>query len=205
MKSDCIKLLFVLSLIFTLLLRCPENEEDVIMFHIYHSLNDEITLAVKGTDIDPAYLAALISLESHPPGNRKSQRFEQNIYDRLLELKNDGKNFGRIPRKTVMEKSDKELRDLATSFGLTQIMGFHCLDLGCNPEDLKGMYHLQWAAAWMQKNYGKKARERNWSSCFRIHNTGKSQGETHRRDYVERGLARMAYYKKWAEKKGNLF
>ena len=186
-------------------IRCPENEEDAVMFHIYHSLNEEITLAVKGTDIDPAYLAALISLESHPPGNKKSKRFEENVYKRLLELKNDGRSFGRISRSAILNRSDNEIRDLATSFGLTQIMGFHCLDLGCSPDDLKGNYHLQWAAAWMQKNYGKKAKQEDWPSCFRIHNTGHPRGETFRKDYVERGLARMAYYKKWIRKKGSIF
>ncbi|MDH5656559.1 MAG: N-acetylmuramidase family protein [Spirochaetia bacterium] len=205
MKNTVLNTYAIIFLSFFFFTGCPENEEDAIMFHIYHSMHEEIKHAVQGTDLDPSYLAALISLESHPPGNRKSERFEKNIYERLVQLKQDGRKFGFIERSSLNGKSDRELREFATSYGLTQIMGFHCIELGCTPEDLKGKYHLQWAAAWMQKHYGRKAKQKNWPACFRIHNTGHPGGETYRKDYVERGLARMAYYNKWIRRKGNLF
>jgi hypothetical protein len=175
------------------------------MFHLYHRWHEEINRTVLGTDIDPAYLAALISLESSPPGNKRSERFEPVVYERLTELKVLGRPFGGIPREFVLHKSDKALRELSTSYGLTQIMGFHCRELGCSIQDLRSEYHLQWAVAYMQSNYGRQAKKQDWQACFRIHNTGHPQGTTSRKDYVERGLIRMKYYKDWIAKRGSIF
>ncbi|MCB1164987.1 MAG: hypothetical protein KDK37_04590 [Leptospiraceae bacterium] len=187
-----------------LFLACPENDEDALMLHIYHSLNEEIASAVEGTEIPAEYLAALISLESHPAGNRDSQRFEPGVYERLLDLKYSGEPFGYIPRNQVQDLSDDKIHQLATSYGLTQIMGYHCLQLGCSIDDLKGEFHLMWAVAYIREHYGKKIAERDWEACFRIHNTGRADGTTSRKDYVERGLKRMEYYHKWMEKQGSV-
>lgn len=201
-KNKSILAISLLSLFF---LRCPENEDDLVMFHLYQTLHKEIEQAVRGTDIDPAYLAALISLESNPPGNKKSARFEPHVYTKLIALQRNGDSYGSLNRRSVLGKSDGEIRALATSYGLTQIMGFHCLDLGCSPTDLKGSYHLQWAVAWMQNSYGKQAARKDWNACFRMHNTGHPRGSTSRKDYVEKGLIRMNYYNKWMKNKGQLF
>lgn len=187
---------------FLFFLSCPENRDDAIMLGIYTSHQESIARAVLGTDLSAPYLAALISLESHPPGNSKSSRFEEKIYQRLLRAK-AGEPYGQITARELAGKSDRELRELATSYGLTQIMGFHCLRLGCSIVDLKGPYHLEWAAAWMQRMYGKHARKKDWTSCFRMHNTGRPDGKTHRADYVEKGLLRMAYYEKWLKYRGD--
>jgi len=194
-----------LSLIPLLSFYCPQNEDDILMFHLYHKMDREINRSVAGTRIEPAYLAALISLESSPLANRNSERFEPGFYKRLLELKETGRPFGGIPRSYLLSKTDRELKELSTSYGLTQIMGFHCIELGCSIDDLRGDYHLQWAVAWMQKHYGNKIKTHNWQACFRIHNTGHPKGETARRDYVERGISRMKYYREWVKKKGSLF
>lgn len=172
------------------------------MLHIYNAWHAEIDRAVLGTDISAAYLAALISLESSPPGNPHSKRFEPRVYERLLELKHAGRAWGGLKQNDLRRYSDAELKQLATSYGLTQIMGYHCLSLGCTIEELRGEYHLQWAAAYMQFHYGKVAKKRDWPACFRIHNTGRPDGSTHREDYVERGMVRMEYYRKWAKSEG---
>lgn len=170
------------------------------MLHIYAQYHSEIERATTGTPIPPAYMAAIISLESHPPGNRHSERFEPWVYDRLKELKETGRAFGTVPRFRVQTISDSEVRQLATSYGLTQIMGYHCLDLGCSPDDLQSDFHLQWAVVYMMRHYGDRAKNKDWGSCFRIHNTGHAKGTTGRRDYVERGLIRMFYYERWRER-----
>lgn len=187
-----------------LLVGCLRNEDDAIMFHIYHRLHSEIETAVDGTEIPASFLAALISLESHPPGNRNSRRFEPKVYQRLLEMKNHGRSFSRLPVEKIRVLSDAELRELATSYGLTQIMGYHCLDLGCSIEDLAGEYHLLWSVAYMRRHYLPQIVKKDWEACFRIHNTGRPEGTTHRSDYAERGLVRMRYYEEWERKKGNL-
>ncbi|MEQ8353020.1 MAG: hypothetical protein RH862_16145 [Leptospiraceae bacterium] len=184
---------------------CPENDDDALMLHLYHSLDEEIQDAVDGTEIPPEYLAALISLESHPAGNRDSRRFEPAVYDRLMDLKYSGEAFGYIPRNRVKNLDDQKLRELATSYGLTQIMGYHCLELGCSIDDLKGEFHLLWSVAYIRDHYGKQVKARDWEACFRMHNTGRVDGITSRKDYVEKGLIRMQYYRKWIQQEGSLF
>ena len=195
----------ILLLAIGFLAGCPRDEDDAIMLHIYHRLNKEILAAVDGTEIPASYLAALISLESHPPGNRNSQRFESKIFQRLLELKKDGRSFGGIPRSRVSDLTDSQLRELATSYGLTQIMGYHCLDMGCSIQDLSGDYHLMWSVAYIRRHYLQKIKQKDWQACFRIHNTGKPEGTTHRNDYAEKGVLRMQYYDEWQKKKGSIF
>ncbi|MEQ9362698.1 MAG: hypothetical protein RIF32_00560 [Leptospirales bacterium] len=192
-------------LIAALTVACPRNAEDALMLHLYHMLHSEIAQAAKGTDLRPEYIAALISIESSPPGNRDSERFEPNVYRHLLKLKQDGTSWGGLDRKDVLKYSDDQLKELATSYGLVQIMGYHCIDLGCDVAELKGDYQLQWAAAYMQFHYAKQARQRDWNACFRIHNTGRPNGRPHRSDYVERGLIRMQYYREWMKKNGSVF
>ena len=186
-------------------LACPRNTEDALMLHLYHMLHPEIARAAAGTAVSPAYMAALISIESSPPGNRESERFEPNVYRRLKELKYEGTAWGGLNRKDLARYNDAGLRQLATSYGLVQIMGYHCIEMGCEVSELKGDYQLQWAAVYMQNHYEKHARQRQWSQCFRIHNTGRPDGRPHRSDYVERGLARMQYYEEWEKKQGRLF
>lgn len=195
----------LLLLALLILTGCPKDQDDAVMLHIYLNLHKEIDGAVRNTEIPASYLAALISLESHPPGNRRSRRFEPRVYQRLLELKNDGRAFAKIDRHRVRNLSDAELRELATSYGLTQIMGYHCLDLGCSIQDLSGSYHLLWSVAYIRRNYLSPMLKRDWASCFRIHNTGRAEGATSRDDYAEKGLLRMRYYAEWEKKKGNVF
>ncbi len=191
------KLFFRITVLTTLLLisGCSLSYDSFLMYHIYHSLHPEIQAASEGNHIDPAFLAALISLESNPPGNRNSTRFEPVIYERLLSMKKDGKPFGRLPIRLISELSDEELKALSHSYGLVQIMGYHCISLGCTMEDLTGPDQLRWAAAYMQDHYGRHIKNKDWESCFRIHNTGHPSGETSRKDYVQRGLSRMKVYK----------
>ena len=175
------------------------------MLHLYHMLHPEIERAAAGTDLAPEYIAALISIESSPPGNRVSERFEPKVYQHLLELKRSGSEWGGLSRSAVARYNDEQLKELATSYGLVQIMGYHCIQLGCEVSELKGDYQLQWAAAYMQYHYAKQARRKDWNACFRIHNTGRPDGRPHRSDYVTRGLQRMQYYRDWIRKEGRIF
>lgn len=194
-----------LALSVALLVHCPRNEEDAMMLHIYHSLHDEIERATLGTAISPAYMAAIITLESSPPGNRDSRRFEPRIYERLRQARAGIRPYGRMGPGLLGGLSDSQLKELSTSHGLTQIMGYHCLDLGCDVRDLMSEHHLQWSVVYMARRYQKYARKGDWEACFRIHNTGRPNGKTYRPDYVERGLKRMAYYQSWVERKGRIF
>ena len=82
------------------------------MFGLYHSLNEEIERAVMGTNISAAYLAAVISLESHPPGNRNSRRFEPKIYRRLVEARMGVRPYGSINSRRLRKYTDDEIAGL---------------------------------------------------------------------------------------------
>lgn len=184
---------------------CPFNYDDILMLQTYHAMHKHIWQASYGTVIPESYLAAVISLETFPVGNWESERFEAHIYRRLLALKQGGKAFGSIPRRKLLKYTDRELRQFATSYGPTQMMGYHCLQINCSISDLKGSYHLQWAVTWMEENYGHYARRGNWEACLRIHNTGRPDGKTYHANYVRNGLIRMDYYEKWIRRKGKIF
>ncbi|MBX7059406.1 MAG: hypothetical protein K1X75_15190 [Leptospirales bacterium] len=184
---------------------CPKNQEDAIMLSIYHDYHQQISDAVYGTDIEDAYLAAIISLESHPPGNADSERYEAGVYRHLVDLKEKNVAWGGLSRRRIEAFSDSELKELATSYGLVQIMGYHCLSMGCTVADLRGQDQLLWAVAFMQTHYGKLAHKQAWARCFRMHNTGSPEGETARDDYVQRGLLRMDYYREWVRRNGGVW
>ena len=175
------------------------------MFRLYHALHEDIEQATRGTPVRPAYLAALISLESHPAGNPDSRRFEPAVYRGLVDLRDSGRAWGGVQRSKIRSASDARLRALATSYGLTQIMGYHCLELGCSIEDLTAAQQLYWSVAYMRVHYEQELQRSNWERCFRMHNTGRPDGIPNRRDYVERGLTRMSYYEHWEERQGSLF
>ena len=81
-------------------------------------------------NLKPEYLKALIILEcsgDKPAG----QRFEPNVYAKLKEVQNGTrKRFEDITRRQIRDCSDGALRNLATSWGPFQIMGYKCIDMG---------------------------------------------------------------------------
>ena len=197
--------LLILSFLFVFT-ACPRNYEDFVMLHLYLSMKDRIWKASHGTNIPEEYLAAVISLESSPPGNWNSTRFEPHVYERFLATKHKRRpSFLGLSSQKLNRYSDQELRSYSSSYGPTQIMGYNCLKLNCSIKELQGPYHLQWAIVWMQDRYGKYAAKKEWEACFRIHNTGRPHGKTYHKYYVEKGLRRMNYYKKWVQKEGRIF
>ncbi len=192
-------------IIFFFLLSCFSDMDDSIMYYIYQKYHQQILYAVDGTEIPASYLAALISLESYPLGDWDSERFEIKIYNRLIDLKYRGIAFGNVPRDKIIKLNDNEIKQLATSYGLTQIMGYHCLSLGCSIDDLRGSDHLLWSVDFIRKNYLQYIKSNKWEECFRIHNSGRPTGKTFNKNYAEKGIKRMKLYEKWIKKKGKLF
>lgn len=181
------------------------SKDQFIMYTLYTRYHTQITTVTRQSVFPESFLAALISLESDPTGNRNSSRFEPGVYERLIALKYSGKRFGGIKRSSIKNADDSLLVQYATSYGLTQIMGYHCIRLGCKTADLTGPDQLGWAVRYMELHYGNHARRKDWASCFRVHNTGHPRGETARKDYVEKGLLRMKIYDDLSRNDGSLF
>jgi len=94
--------------------------------------------------------------------------------------------------------ADEALRELASSWGFVQIMGFHMIERHGTPRDLlEPRFHYRLAnqllAEFAQLYQLDLARE--FAELFRCWNTGRPDGKTADPAYVENGLRRMEIYR----------
>ena len=140
------------------------------------------------------YLKALIILEcsgDEPSGHR----FEPNVYNKLKEVQNGNRiMFEDITRRQIQDCSDGALRNLATSWGPFQIMGYKCIDMGIIINDLRGDKSVKWGIMWINNEYGDLIRNNEFEKGFRMHNTGNINGNTYDPNYVPNGLDHIAYF-----------
>jgi hypothetical protein len=96
---------------------------------------------------------------------------------------------------------DEVLRELATSWGFTQIMGYHMVWRGGAPRDLldPGFHFLMTLELLTQfaESYQLDVRS-EFREMFGCWNTGRPYGQTADPRYVENGLRRMAIYRQVA-------
>jgi hypothetical protein len=163
------------------------------------------------SSVPPAFLAALVAGESG--GDPNAKRFEPSVlaslWEVLLGRKASFGSIGRaqlltyvIPSETTSVDNSLQLIDgLASSWGLTQIMGYNFIALGVAPLSL-----VAWAkdpenslqrsislfAAFAHEFDLDLAEEP--AELFRCWNTGRPNGETTDPRYVDNGLARMKLY-----------
>ena len=142
------------------------------------------------------YLLALIQLES---GGRKpaGKRFEAHVYERLKSVR-DGKRtrYENIRRSDLEGASDEALRNLATSWGPFQLMGYKCILLDLQLRDIRGKDAVQAGVTWIDQTYGDALRKGRYEDAFHLHNTGKpyptsGPPTTFHPDYVVRGKRYM--------------
>jgi hypothetical protein len=109
--------------------------------------------------------------------------------------------FGANHQRTLEALEDEALRELATSWGFTQIMGYHMVGrAGTVRELVEPERHFRIATELLTEfieEYQLDPR-REFAEMFRCWNTGQPYGETHDPNYVERGLARMDLYRRKA-------
>lgn len=93
---------------------------------------------------------------------------------------------------------DEALRELATSWGFTQIMGYHLVGRSGTVRDLlEPRFHFRLAlellALFAERYQLDLARE--FAEMFRCWNTGQPYGQTFDPDYVAQGLRRLEIYR----------
>ncbi len=172
--------------------------------------------ACEASSIPPAFLAALIAGESG--GKNDAKRFEPAVLHALWEVLLGRKAaFGSIGRADLVAfvsglsdipaatptilptDSYQRLDSLATSWGLTQIMGYHVLERTMdrsvdslrNPTQglLVSNKLLTIFAVHFQLDVAK-----DFEQLFRCWNTGQPDGKTFDPAYVNNGLTRMAIW-----------
>ncbi len=182
------------------------------------SCGQGITEASDTTRLPPAFLAALIAGESG--GNNEAKRFEPGVLHALWEVLLGRKAaYGSISRAdlvayvsalepnaparslaTLPADAFQRVDGLATSWGLTQIMGYHVLERPLGPMKLEVLkqptLHLAFAVRLLM-SFAAEFRldlAKDFEQLFRCWNTGQPDGKTFDSDYVENGLARMTIY-----------
>jgi len=149
-------------------------------------------------NLPPEYLKALIILECS--GRKEvSPRFEKGVFNKLKEVR-DGKrgHYEGVKQNDINNASDAALKNLASSWGPLQLMGYKCFELGIRVKDLRGEKALYWGIKWINKEYGDFLRKEKYEEAFRIHNTGKPSGKpTHDPNYVKKGLDYIDCFKNY--------
>jgi hypothetical protein len=169
---------------------------------IYTRFGARIAAACAGTPVPPEFVAGLISNEAGKDraGNivPTATRFEPGVFRKLKQVQ-DGlrKSWSGIRQRDIKDAPDPALRALATSYSLTQIMGWHCIhNLDCTIAQLRDPnLHLVYAVKLLMMNAASGDFERReFAGEFREWNTGSEGGKTYHADYVANGAAVMAEY-----------
>lgn len=195
------------------------------MNRIHELLGDVIAAATRACSVPPAFLAGIVANESG--GNPNVSRFEPAIFQKLQDVlagrkaefkvrgmkrplgRNDlllyvdpgaaDKSLANISAATSFTDKLRMLEGLATSWGLTQLMGWHALELAQTFSNLKQPRgNLDIAVvllAWFAQSYSLDV-TKDFSELLHCWNTGTPDPAvpTYDPHYVANGLARMTAY-----------
>lgn len=166
-----------------------------------------IAEATAKTYVPARLVAALIALEcgfdsKRGVFNEGAGRFESHVYARLLSLRDTGQYInGRGRTRTSYEKvtqadlagaTAEAVRNLATSWGPGQIMGYNVLHWDCTIADLRDpAQSIRWVVRKLLEDAGSAIRRKEFDDVLRIWNTGSPDGQTHDPDYVAHGKRYM--------------
>ncbi|MBO6518213.1 MAG: hypothetical protein JJ975_16880 [Bacteroidia bacterium] len=117
----------------------------------YENYGEQAIKAGKRYDLPPEYLLSLIVLES---SGRKiiPQRYESHVFRKLDNVaRGKANNLEGIKADQLSGMSDGELKQLASSWGPFQIMGYKCFEIDVEVHDLQGKNAVSNGAKWIDK------------------------------------------------------
>lgn len=160
---------------------------------------DQIDRLAQDFSISAAYLKALITLEV---GGIKPAptRFEKHVFNNLQKLRAGKRGrYEMIHKSTIKDASDLALKNLATSWGAFQIMGYKCVQLGVKVSDIRGDHSIYWGVKWISEEYGHLLSNNRFKDAFHFHNTGRLHPRvgrplTYHANYVPNGLKYMEIF-----------
>ena len=109
------------------------------------------------------------------------------------------RGFADIHSGEIAKATDAALRDLATSWGYTQIMGYHMVGRAGDVHQLLDPRFHFGMAVWLLSEFALDFHldpGRDFEPLFRCWNTGRPRGRTYDPGYVENGLRRMQIYRR---------
>lgn len=171
------------------------------MTYIAGRWDGAIRAACQGTSIPPQFVAALVANESG--GRADACRYEPMVYGALVKVQQGRKpRFGGFIREQLADKTPGELRALATSWGLTQIMGYNAaakgVPVGFTGDDARAPETNLALAVEMLTDFARRFRldlGHDFQALLHTWNTGSPDGRTFDPDYVPRALKRMEIYR----------
>jgi hypothetical protein len=190
------------------------DPELTLMQSIRSAWASEIFSAVDGTVIPESFLAAVIANESR--GNADATRFEPAVFSELAEVilgklkaystAGISHPLGAVELLDYVEPAGtsdfrdclERLAELATSRSLTQIMGWHFVEMGRPMPGtlLTAEAYLGFTIELLTYFANKYTLDlaKNFPELFRCWNTGRPDGQTFDPHYVSNGLSRMDLY-----------
>lgn len=165
----------------------------------YRNYKDRVLIECKKENLPPAYFLSLTTLECSGKKSPK-KRFEKKVFNHLKGVRDRRfKTFGSIRHKQLKGLSDGAIKNLATSWGPFQLMGYQAFELGVYVSDIRGKESVKYGIKWCYNRYGKYLKKEKFADCFHIHNTGKPLPKlgppfTHDPQYITKGLKYMAYF-----------
>jgi hypothetical protein len=152
-------------------------------------------------NVKPEYMLALIALEC---SGRKivPHRFEAHIYKKLdLVARGKTKKMENVSISQIKGLSEATMRELSSSWGPFQIMGYKSFDIGVDVADLRGKKSVELGAKWIAESYGYLLIKEDFKSAFHMHNAGSKYPKfgppkTYHKDYVPRGLKYMDEFRR---------
>lgn len=165
-----------------------------------HEKFGTVISSVCGTqNVDPAFVAALTANETG--GNPNKTRFEKNVLLQLWEVEMGRKaTFGSIGRADLAAGGGADpfrfLDNLATSWGLTQIMGYESIPFGVSIAQLQDPAAGLRITCRMLNDFSARfgILPKDFSSLFDCWNTGRPHASTADPEYIPNGLRRMSLY-----------
>jgi len=159
----------------------------------------EVAPIAKELDLPFSYFMALTVLECS--GEKPCDtRFENHVFEKLQKVRDGGRTrYGKVRPEHIDDATDDALRNLATSWGPFQLMGYKCIDMSVHVADIRGDKAVRHGMQWISEEYGSVLRSGSFKDAFHIHNAGRpypavGPPRTHDPRYVDRGLRYMDYF-----------
>lgn len=165
----------------------------------FRNYQTKVVKDCKNKNLPAKYFLALATLESSGK-KAPNKRFEKKVYSHLKGVR-DGKykTFGSITRKQLKGLSDGAIKNLATSWGPFQLMGYQAYELGVYVSDIRGKESVKHGIKWCNNRYGNYLKKEDFPNCFHIHNTGKPHPKkgkpfTYDPEYIDKGMKYIKYF-----------
>ena len=149
--------------------------------------------------VPAAFLAGLVSVEDAKL-DPLAVRYEPAVFEKLRQVRDSvlPRSYNGIRRVQIADAPDEALKALATSYGYTQIMGWHVLVAPLVQHSVAELRnpvkHLNLAVELLEFNAATYLRKKDYASVLQIWNTGRPKGKTYDPQYVFHALNVMSAY-----------